>query len=119
MTYDSLISYCRGHTQEVCGLKWSDDGTALASGGNENYLCLWDAAMSRRDRHTPSELTPRLTLQQHKAAVKAIDWCPFHRGLLASGGGTADRTIKFWVRHSALTRSTACVANVLLSSFFL
>ena len=28
--------------------------------------------------------------------MKALDWCPFHRGLLASGGGTADRTIKLW-----------------------
>ena len=41
-------------------------------------------------------VAPRLTLNQHCAAVKALAWCPFHRGLLASGGGTADRTIKFW-----------------------
>ena len=37
-----------GHAQEVCGLAWNDDGGQLASGGNENYLCLWDAAMSQR-----------------------------------------------------------------------
>jgi cell division cycle protein 20 (cofactor of APC complex) len=89
----------KGHTQEVCGLKWNDDGSCLASGGNENYLCLWDAAMSGRSRFSSSsssEHAPRLILQQHKAAVKALDWCPFHRGLLASGGGTADRSIKFW-----------------------
>lgn len=30
------------------------------------------------------------------AAVKAIDWSPHQAGLLASGGGTADRTIRFW-----------------------
>ena len=35
-----------GHQQEVCGLSWSADGATLASGGNENYLCLWDAARS-------------------------------------------------------------------------
>ena len=87
-----------GHTQEVCGLKWNDDGSQLASGGNENYLCLWDASMSSRRAQGNSEnaIAPRLTLSQHCAAVKALDWCPFHRGLLASGGGTADRTIKFW-----------------------
>jgi cell division cycle 20-like protein 1, cofactor of APC complex len=28
--------------------------------------------------------------------VKAIDWSPHQRGVLASGGGTADRCIKFW-----------------------
>lgn len=37
---------------------------------------------------------PRETLRQHQAAVKALAWCPSQRHLLASGGGTADRTIK-------------------------
>ena len=32
----------------------------------------------------------------HLAAVKAIAWSPHHHGLLASGGGTADRCIRFW-----------------------
>jgi cell division cycle 20, cofactor of APC complex len=96
-----------GHEQEVCGLKWNDDSTTLASGGNENYLCLWDAAMSgsssnRRRSHglRNDEYAPRLVLDEHRAAVKALDWCPFHRGLLASGGGTIDRTIKFWNSNS-------------------
>ena len=30
------------------------------------------------------------------AAVKAVNWCPWQRHLLASGGGTADRTIRLW-----------------------
>uniref|UniRef100_I2CPS9 Cell division cycle 20, cofactor of APC complex n=1 Tax=Nannochloropsis gaditana (strain CCMP526) TaxID=1093141 RepID=I2CPS9_NANGC len=81
-----------GHQQEVCGLKWSPDGTTLASGGNENFLCLWDAAMLESGT-TPS---PRLCLTDHQAAVKALAWCPFQRRVLASGGGTLDRTIKFW-----------------------
>ncbi|CAF3481232.1 unnamed protein product [Rotaria sp. Silwood1] len=29
-------------------------------------------------------------------AVKAIAWSPHQQGLLASGGGTADRHIRFW-----------------------
>ena len=98
-----ITSTYAGHTQEVCGLAWSEDGTTLASGGNENYLCIWDAAMSTRrnnsGRHS-NRIPPRLTLTQHLAAVKALAWCPFHRGLLASGGGTADRTIKFWNSNS-------------------
>jgi WD40 repeat protein len=28
--------------------------------------------------------------------VKAIAWSPHQHGLLASGGGTQDRTIRFW-----------------------
>ena len=101
-----ITSTYAGHTQEVCGLAWSDDGTTLASGGNENYLCIWDAAMSMRSSNSGRSESrgnrepPRLTLTQHVAAVKALAWCPFHRGLLASGGGTADRTIKFWNSNS-------------------
>jgi len=99
-----IVSTFRAHTQEVCGIKWNEEGSCLASGGNENYLCLWDAANSRQGRQRlssrqlddRSHYSPRIVLTDHKAAVKALDWCPFHRGLLASGGGTADRSIKFW-----------------------
>lgn len=31
-----------------------------------------------------------------QAAVKALAWSPHQHGLLASGGGTADRCIRFW-----------------------
>jgi hypothetical protein len=37
---------------------------------------------------------------EHKAAVKAIGWCPNSPGMLASGGGTADRHIRFFSMHS-------------------
>jgi len=37
-----------------------------------------------------------LKLNKHIAAVKAIAWSPHQHGLLVSGGGTADRTIRFW-----------------------
>jgi cell division cycle protein 20 (cofactor of APC complex) len=81
------IETLRGHEQEVCGLKWNVDGTQLASGGNDNLLMVWDNLHSSQ---------PKYRLDQHLAAVKAIAWCPWQSHLLASGGGTADRTIKFW-----------------------
>jgi WD40 repeat protein len=39
---------------------------------------------------------PVLKYTEHTAAVKAIAWSPHLNGLLASGGGTADRCIRFW-----------------------
>lgn len=42
--------------------------------------------------------------EQHTAAVKAIAWSPHQHGLLVSGGGTADRTIRVW---DALTSSSS------------
>eukprot|EP00957_Ditylum_brightwellii_P209992 15364458-Ditylum_brightwellii.AAC.1 len=83
------VATLSSHTQEVCGLSWSPDGLTLASGGNDNKLCLWDAA-------TSSTSSPRFALTEHQAAVKALAWSPHERNLLATGGGTADRTIKFW-----------------------
>ncbi|RXG70855.1 WD repeat-containing protein fzy-1 [Armadillidium vulgare] len=75
-----------GHRQEVCGLKWSPDSQYLASGGNDNKLFVWNLHST----------TPVQTYTEHSAAVKAIAWSPHHHGLLASGGGTADRNIRFW-----------------------
>lgn len=75
-----------GHRQEVCGLKWSPDNQYLASGGNDNRLYVWN-------QHS---LNPVQSYSEHMAAVKAIAWSPHHHGLLASGGGTADRCIRFW-----------------------
>ena len=43
-----------------------------------------------------SSHTPYQRYSEHCAAVKAISWSPHQHGLLASGGGTADRTIRFW-----------------------
>ncbi|CAG7817938.1 unnamed protein product [Allacma fusca] len=87
-----------GHRQEVCGLKWSPDNQYLASGGNDNRLFVWD--MHSR--------APIQTYEEHSAAVKAIAWSPHHHGLLASGGGTADRCIRFW--NTLLTgQSIQCI----------
>jgi cell division cycle 20, cofactor of APC complex len=96
------VAVLKHHTQEVCGLKWSPDGQTLASGGNDNLLCLWDAKQSGLSSGTGASVhqndfvAPRLVMNEHCAAVKALAWCPWQRNLLASGGGTADRCIKFW-----------------------
>lgn len=81
-----LIYDWEKHKQEVCGLKWSPDNQQLASGGNDNKLMIWN--IQNKD--------PQAKFSDHKAAVKAIGWSPHQHGLLASGGGTADRWIKFW-----------------------
>lgn len=43
-----------------------------------------------------SSLVPMQQYSEHLAAVKAIAWSPHQHGLLASGGGTADRCLRFW-----------------------
>ncbi|KZV19465.1 protein FIZZY-RELATED 2 [Dorcoceras hygrometricum] len=83
---DNYVSKLSGHSSEVCGLKWSFDNRELASGGNDNQLFIWN--------HHSAQ--PVLKYSEHTAAVKAIAWSPHKHGVLASGGGTADRCIRFW-----------------------
>lgn len=92
------------HSQEVCGLKWSPNGTQLASGGNDNIVCVWD---NNVNNSSSSRWTPKHTFDQHNAAVKALAWCPWQNNLLATGGGTADRHLRFWN-----TASGSCVNSI-------
>ncbi|KAG7091364.1 hypothetical protein E1B28_010405 [Marasmius oreades] len=129
-----------GHKQEVCGLKWSGDGgpnvSLLASGGNDNKICVWDLRGSKRAQtlgvQTPPETSvgsspsiagsvkqmsgdlPLYKFHQHKAAVKGLAWNPHLSGVLASGGGQRDRCIRFWntangtMIHEVDTGSQVC-----------
>ncbi|TCD67760.1 substrate-specific activator of APC-dependent proteolysis [Steccherinum ochraceum] len=112
-----------GHRQEVCGLRWNGDSNPqsalLASGGNDNKVCIWDLRGSKRPglRATPGPSStagsssvaaagvtggedggdiPLWKFHEHTAAVKALAWDPHVSGVLATGGGTADKHIRFW-----------------------
>lgn len=76
------------HRQQVCGIALSADETEIAVGGNDNTCTVWDV----------TDMTaPRLKFSlPHYAAVKAVAYCPWSRSLLATGGGTKDRLIRFW-----------------------
>lgn len=75
------------HTSEVCGLEWRSDGAQLATGGNDNLVSIWDSR---------SLSAPKFTKTNHRAAVKALSWCPWQLNLLATGGGSYDKHIHFW-----------------------
>ncbi len=93
------VGSLKGHALEVCGLKWSDDGSTLASGGNDNMCNIWDVSSGT----SVFDVAPRFSFTQHTAAVKALAWCPWQRNVLATGAGTADRHIRlFNTQTSAL-----------------
>lgn len=87
------------HVGEVCGLKWSFDGQHLASGANDNKVCVWRLGCE----------VPVLSIEEHQAAVKALAWSPHRRGLLASGGGTRDRSIHLWETLGSCSRPISTV----------
>lgn len=111
------IQTLNGHTQEVCGLKWSPDAKYLASGGNDNLVNIWAAEGSGAMKTSDN---PIYIFNEHQAAVRALAWCPWQPSTLATGGGTADRCIKFWNVNSGACLNTidtkSQVCSILFSS---
>lgn len=133
----SLLARMTVHTQQICGLAWAPDGELFASGGNDNSCFLFETKKVLRpngssgttsatldvregpsgesiysvtDHSSPVLHLPH-TAARHKwtlnAAVKAMAFCPWQRGLIAIGGGSNDRCIHFY--H---TRSGTCLATI-------
>uniref|UniRef100_A0AAQ5Y8L9 CDC20/Fizzy WD40 domain-containing protein n=1 Tax=Amphiprion ocellaris TaxID=80972 RepID=A0AAQ5Y8L9_AMPOC len=101
---DHHIFTLTGHSQEVCGLKWSPDGRYLASGGNDNLVCVWPR-VQEGSASNDSQLIR--CWSEHQGAVKALAWCPWQSNILASGGGTSDRHIRIWNVNSG-----SCISSL-------
>lgn len=84
---EDTYAVLKGHSKEVCGLKWSPDGKTLASGSDDNKVILW-----RADRDS----NPVWSFSHHHSAVKALAWNPHQPQMLASGGGNFDPSIRLW-----------------------
>ncbi|KAH7021418.1 WD40-repeat-containing domain protein [Microdochium trichocladiopsis] len=112
----TLIAHIKVHSQQVCGLAWSNFGEQFATGGNDNLCCLFDVDKIVADNSTPDTTVrslPRGSERQrwrHSAAVKAIAFCPWRRGLLATGGGSNDKCIHFYHAGSGATLATIAVS---------
>lgn len=119
LVYDVRQKECvikfQHHQQEVCGLKWCPNGRYLASGSNDNTVCVWDfhqwyssgggssssssllPPIDNHEKNTDMKTKPLWHFKEHRAAVKAIAWCPWEGSkILATGGGHSDGYLRFW-----------------------
>lgn len=103
----NALSYLIGHTQEVCGLKWSPNNEYLASGSNDNTVRIW------RNGSPISKV-----LKGHESAIKALDWCPWKTNILATGGGSKDKSIRFWDVDCGKTVKTVEVSSQVCSLLY-
>ena len=99
------ISKIKKHKQEVCSLKYSIEGDLLASGGNDNMAYIWDIRnlknnifnfLFNENTNNSYEIKPYSINNLHQAAVKAMNWCPWKRHVLGTGGGSKDKSIKIY-----------------------
>nr|KAF6401048.1 fizzy and cell division cycle 20 related 1 [Rousettus aegyptiacus] len=92
------LSMLEGHTARVGALAWNAE--QLSSGSRDRMILQRDSrappVQSERRLQGHRQESPVQQYTEHLAAVKAIAWSPHQHGLLASGGGTADRCIRFW-----------------------
>lgn len=165
----TLVAKISIHVQQICGLAWSTDGKLLASGGNDDVCCLFEAgevlgdgplletplrslppsspvitqaaaageALSytwnrgwreNENRTSATDGTEIRTVRtsaeslrtlgpgserhcwMHGAAVKAIAFCPWTPGLVATGGGSNDKCIHFFHTTSGAALATISVS---------
>ncbi|KAI1479385.1 hypothetical protein K445DRAFT_78256 [Daldinia sp. EC12] len=158
----TLLARIKVHSQQICGLAWSPDGSQFATGGNDNLCCLFvidglidvesdlnlgfsklSIANTTGDREqqpaSPHAINPgdgaSFSLPEfdsdspdpssalrclpvgsekhrwhHGAAVKAIAFCPWRQGLIATGGGSNDKCIHFYHANSGAALATISVA---------
>eukprot|EP00741_Cyanophora_paradoxa_P019308 tig00000215_g18637.t1 len=84
-------SFCvRGHDGRVCGLQFHPEDPYLAASTNSGSIFVYDgrrlSSCLYRLRHEPSN-----------AAIRGLAFSPCPgSSLLCSGGGTGDRTLRFW-----------------------
>ena len=89
---DCIVRF-QSHRQEVCGLKWCPNGRYLASGSNDNTVCVWDfhqwsstggtsATLSSLlpptngdEKPSMCQTKPLWHFKDHKAAVKVNSTC--------------------------------------------
>lgn len=101
-------TYRGGHrrSHEICGLRWSDSGRQLASGGSDGLVHVWDSRNPDRwlFRFAASDASDTTST----TVMRALAWCPFRDHLLATAGGGGGE-VKFW---STRTGTGTCINSL-------
>ncbi|UYV77972.1 HIRA [Cordylochernes scorpioides] len=102
-----IISYLRGHSEDIIDLAWSPCDNWLATGGVDNTIVIWNT-------HKWQEITA--VLKGHTGMVKGVIWDPMGQYLASQSDDGSLRVwrTKDWQLETSLTEP---FANCLDSNF--
>ena len=90
--FSQVRNFCN-HSGEICTIKAKNSIEGVfASGSSDGTAIVWDVNHGLMTH-----------LKGHKGAVKALDWCPWKNGILATGGGSySHKNVKVWNTNSSM-----------------
>jgi WD40 repeat protein len=97
------------HADEVCTVRFGIDSNLIATSSNDSLVKIWDL----RNMDTPFQ-----TYEEHVAAVRGLQWSPVSRDIIATGGGTSDRTLKQWNVNTGETISSVSTGSQVCNLFW-
>ncbi|XP_011477161.2 cell division cycle protein 20 homolog B [Oryzias latipes] len=77
--------------EEICSLQWSPGQEWMASGSTNGLLHIWANDIGGIKKSCQTVVT-----MKQPSAVKAMGWCPWQRGVIATGGGWKDGELRMW-----------------------
>ncbi|HEX9927830.1 MAG TPA: (d)CMP kinase, partial [Pyrinomonadaceae bacterium] len=99
----TLRQVLRGHTDLICRMAWSPDGSYLASPSSDNTIRIWDAHDGKCLR----------ILQGHTDMIVSVAWSPDSQFLASA---SVDKTIRVWDAKSGKKLQTLKGHNLLVTS---
>lgn len=88
----TLLAHINAHSQQICGLAWSSDGSQFATGGNDNLCCLFNTSkIFESEAHGGSETKPTTT-SPSSASQDGRRSLRRQRGFIREHDGTTTRS---------------------------
>jgi WD40 repeat protein len=98
------------HAEEICSVRCHRDRPhVFATSSNDATVKIWDIRRIER---------PTAVYGGHSSAVRAVCWCPHCPDVIASGGGTFDKSIRIWNATSGETLTTVNTGSQICNLFW-